>query len=222
MMEFGPSDPIWRILEAIDAEPTGEFRSLVEAAKLDPKTDFRNACLAGVLLKDADISGFDFSGSDLRGTSLRHAKRSDGVIISSETTLDPVDEKWWNGRNRKEAAWRRLMDRASELIHRGDELGDSASLDEAIALCNEAMTLVPRLRFPLEWAKTQHKLGDALATLGEWESGTERLEEAVVAYREVLQEFTRARGPLDWAGTQHYLGDALRPPSASGRAGRPG
>jgi hypothetical protein len=181
MMEFDPSDPIWRILAAIDAEPTGKFRDLVEAAKLDPKTDFRNACLADVPLTDADISGFDFSGTDLRGTGLRHTKRSDGVIISKDTKLDPVDEKWWNGRNRKETAWRRLTDRASELIDRGDELGDSELLEEAIALCNEALILVPRRRFPLEWAATQNNLGNALRRLGERESGTARLEEAVTS-----------------------------------------
>jgi Tetratricopeptide repeat len=33
-----------------------------------------------------------------------------------------------------------------------------------------------------QWAMTQHNLGNALATLGERESGTARLEEAVAAY----------------------------------------
>jgi tetratricopeptide (TPR) repeat protein len=48
-------------------------------------------------------------------------------------------------------------------------------------------------------------LGNALATLGERESGTARLEEAVAAYREALQAGTRARSPLDWAFTQMNL-----------------
>ena len=48
-------------------------------------------------------------------------------------------------------------------------------------------------------------LGNALADLGERESGTARLEEAVAAYREALQEWTRVRVPLQWAATQHNL-----------------
>ena len=44
-----------------------------------------------------------------------------------------------------------------------------------------------RERVPLDWATTQNNLGNALATLGERESGTARLEEAVAAYREALE-----------------------------------
>jgi tetratricopeptide (TPR) repeat protein len=164
--------------------------------------------LTGLPLKDADISEFDFSGSDLRGTGLRHTKRSDGAIISNGTKLDPADRKWWS--RRKPAPWYHLMERASELIDRGETLGDSALLEEAIALCNEALTLVPRRRFPAEWAGTKHNLGLALQALGERQSGTARLEGAVAAYREALQENTRARVPLNWAATQNNLGNALR------------
>jgi len=56
---------------------------------------------------------------------------------------------------------------------------------------------------------TQNNLGNALAELGEHESGTKRLEEAVAAYREALREWTRERVPLDWAITQNNLGTAL-------------
>jgi tetratricopeptide (TPR) repeat protein len=56
---------------------------------------------------------------------------------------------------------------------------------------------------------TQSNLGNALAMLGERESGTERLEEAVLAYREALKECTPDRVPLDWARTQMNLGNAL-------------
>jgi hypothetical protein len=62
---------------------------------------------------------------------------------------------------------------------------------------------------PLEWAGTQNILGNALARLGERESGTARLEEAVAAYRDALKEYTRERVPLDWAVTQNNLGQAL-------------
>ena len=68
----------------------------------------------------------------------------------------------------------------------------------------------PASASPLHWATTQNNLGNALWTLGERESGTERLLEAVNAYRDALKEWTRERVPLDWAMTQNNLGNALR------------
>ena len=90
-----------------------------------------------------------------------------------------------------------------------------------LASYREALKEITRNRAPLDWATTQMGLGNALATLGERESGTGKLKEAVAAYREALKEITRDRAPLDWAQTQHNLGLALRA-LASGRAGRRG
>ena len=56
---------------------------------------------------------------------------------------------------------------------------------------------------------TQNNLGNALARLGERESGTARLEEAVAAYRAALEERTRERVPLDWAGRRTISATAL-------------
>jgi tetratricopeptide (TPR) repeat protein len=67
-----------------------------------------------------------------------------------------------------------------------------------------------REREPLDWAATQMNLGNALARLGERESGTARLEEAVAAFRDVVKEYTPARAPLDWAAAQMNLGNTLR------------
>ena len=58
-------------------------------------------------------------------------------------------------------------------------------------------------------ATLQIALGNALATLGERESGRERLEQAVTAYTEALKEITRERVPLGWAMTQNNLGVTL-------------
>jgi hypothetical protein len=43
-----------------------------------------------------------------------------------------------------------------------------------------------RERVPLDWAMTQNNLGNALAALGERESGTATLERAVEAYEAAL------------------------------------
>jgi tetratricopeptide (TPR) repeat protein len=66
-----------------------------------------------------------------------------------------------------------------------------------------------RERVPLDWAKTQNNLGDALSDLGRREAGTAKLEAAVAAYQEALKEWTRGRVPLEWARTQNNLGNAL-------------
>ena len=72
-----------------------------------------------------------------------------------------------------------------------------------------ALQELTRERVPLEWARTQMNLGNALVRLGEREAGTARLEEAVAAFRLALEEMTRERVPLDWAMTQMNLGIAL-------------
>ena len=58
-------------------------------------------------------------------------------------------------------------------------------------------------------ARLQLSFGNALVTLGERESGTERLDQAVDAYRAALEEYTREQVPLEWATTQNSLGIAL-------------
>ena len=105
----------------------------------------------------------------------------------------------------------RYLDREAQAhLRQGDELGDNDALRTAIARSGHLVELSPRSRVPLEWARTQMNLGNALWKLGERESGTARLEEAVVAYRAALEELPRARVPLQWAVTQMNLGNALQ------------
>ena len=66
-----------------------------------------------------------------------------------------------------------------------------------------------RERVPLDWAGTQMNLGNALARLGERESGTATLREAVSAYGAALQEYTRERVPLQWASSLGNQGVAM-------------
>jgi len=91
----------------------------------------------------------------------------------------------------------------------GERESGTARLEEAVAAYREALKERTRKRVPLDWARTQSNLGNALETLGERESSTARLEEAVAAYREALKEYTRERVPLQWAATQNNLGVAL-------------
>jgi tetratricopeptide (TPR) repeat protein len=108
-----------------------------------------------------------------------------------------------------EAAWAYILDTAEALHDQGSEFGDNAALHEAIATYGRAFVLAPRAERPLDWARTQMGLGNALGVLGEREAKTARLEEAVVAHRAALQEWTRERVPLQWAMAQNSLGNAL-------------
>ena len=116
------------------------------------------------------------------------------------------------------------LDQAADALYRqGDEFGDNAALEEAVAAYRAALEERTRERVPLDWATTQNNLGTALSTLGERESGTARLDEAVTAYRAALEERTRERVPLDWATTQNNLGTALSDARGAGeRHGAPG
>jgi tetratricopeptide (TPR) repeat protein len=89
------------------------------------------------------------------------------------------------------------------------ERWSAARLEGAVAAYREALKENTHARVPLEWAKTENNLGEALFILGKLESGTARLEEAVAAYREALQERTRARVPLQWAKSTGSQGVAL-------------
>ncbi|GLR89448.1 tetratricopeptide repeat protein [Bradyrhizobium iriomotense] len=102
-----------------------------------------------------------------------------------------------------------LQKEARALYRQGDEFGDNDALLLAIERYRRLVALRTRERVPLDWARTQNNLGNALQTLGARERGTAKLEEAVAAYREALKEWTREREPLNWARTQNNLGNAL-------------
>ncbi len=83
-------------------------------------------------------------------------------------------------------------------------------IEEAVIAFRKALQERIRARTPLDWARTQMYLGNALTRLGEYESGKKaRLEEAVAAYHEALREVTRKRTPDEWAMTTGWRGVTL-------------
>jgi len=102
-----------------------------------------------------------------------------------------------------EQQWGFLLDHLGiSLARLGERESGTARLAEAVAAFREALQEYTRERAPLDWARTQTNLGNALGALDE-------LEEAIAAYREALKEFTRARVALQWATTQMNLGNTL-------------
>ncbi len=82
----------------------------------------------------------------------------------------------------------RLQEEADSLYRKGHESGANGALAAAIDHRRQIATLVPRDRFPLDWAATENNLGNAPDALGEREGGTARLQEAVAAFRAAQEE----------------------------------
>lgn len=102
-----------------------------------------------------------------------------------------------------------IMEQALSLYDLGRDFGDNSGLADAIEIYQAVLTERTRVSEPLDWAKTQMNLGDALSALGEREDTTRRLEQAVEAFSAALEERSRERFPFDWATTQNALGLAL-------------
>lgn len=133
------------------------------------------------------------------GEAAEHFASAAAVLPSPPAGIDYCSKRF-----------RYLAAEANALRQQGTEFGDNAALLSAVTRSQRLVTLIPRERVPFQWAITQNMLGNALAILGERESGTLRLEQAVAACRAALEEWTRERVPLDWARAQNVLGNALR------------
>ena len=103
-------------------------------------------------------------------------------------------------------AFRYKFAEASSLRDHGAYQGDNDMLTRAIASYRIALALVPRDRWPNEWALVQNNLGITLSALGERGNDIENLEKASKAYEATLEEWTRERVPLQWAAVQNNLG----------------
>ena len=65
-------------------------------------------------------------------------------------------------------------------------VGGTEGSEQAVAAFRAALKERTPQEVPLDWAKSQTALGNALFVLSEREPETEHLEEAVVVYRSVL------------------------------------
>ena len=160
-------------------------------------------------------------GRSAARTLRENVSRNEAEFLADEARIDHLQLAYRSAAGRyAEAAclvasfdteWRKnwLIAQAGEFYDQGREFGDNAALADAVGLYNQCLDLALRTRIPVKWAAMQNNLGNALATLGERESGTARLEEAVAAYHAALEELTHERVPLDWATTQMNLGAAL-------------
>jgi tetratricopeptide (TPR) repeat protein len=136
------------------------------------------------------------------GIELDSLRRDAGAVarrVEAVAAVEaPGERPAWTG------AFRERWDRYFE---EGASKGVNFSLEIAIRL---ARRMLETALDADERGVAANLLSNALATLGQRESGTARLDEAVAAYREALKEWTRERVPLQWALTQNNLGNVLR------------
>lgn len=111
--------------------------------------------------------------------------------------------------NDHEERWQAHLRQADALADRGDIFLDPTALLAAVSVYRDyALPLALHEAAPAQWARTQHNLGTALASLGK-RGDDGALREAIAAYRLALEIRTREAAPAQWARTQNNLGNAL-------------
>jgi pimeloyl-ACP methyl ester carboxylesterase/DNA-binding Lrp family transcriptional regulator len=189
------------------------FEAARQEAERRFKAGFNNASSA--LMEEFEREAFDEQERQeerkrRRLRILQEAIRVDELALDAAAIVEKLRQlAGVEGREGSDEVGAYLFARADEYRERGLLKGDNSALLFAIAAFRETLKLYTQERAPLDWAKTQHSLGMALAELGSREIGTARREEAVVAYRAALTERTQERVPSEWASTQTALGAAL-------------
>ena len=115
-------------------------------------------------------------------------------------------------REKHARAWSQIHCEVGDaLVHQARKTpGDGAEpLKQAVAAYREALWRTTRAKEPLEWARIQNRLGQALALWGSEGGGTPCREQAVRAQRWALEEWTRDRVPADRAAALTELGNVL-------------
>ena len=102
----------------------------------------------------------------------------------------------WIGRLLR-TTWRCLRERIS---------GERAeNLEQAIACCQQALQVYTREALPMEWAMTQHNLGNAYLDRIRGERA-ENLEQAITCYKQTLDVYVLKAFPYQHRQTQRTLG----------------
>jgi hypothetical protein len=132
----------------------------------------------------------------------QHTLRRDAVAVveqieRSVAVQHPTERPAWH------PAFRTRYDEYEE---DGEAKGINFSLEVAIECARRMLDTADDAK---ERGTAAILLGNALAMLGERESGTARLEQAVEVFHDAVREYMREHVPHQWAVTQNNLGNAL-------------
>ncbi|MEO1041331.1 MAG: hypothetical protein AAFX52_03490 [Pseudomonadota bacterium] len=88
--------------------------------------------------------------------------------------------------------------------------GDDASLEEAIAVYQDALREFDKRKSPLLWARTQAFMGVVMLNLGSRRQSEPLAEQALTALTEALREYEKQGEVIYWADTYARIGDTLQ------------
>jgi tetratricopeptide (TPR) repeat protein len=122
----------------------------------------------------------------------------DEAILVYESALDAL---------REQSA---VSPRAATLVNLGNAFVGRASgvadLEHAIECYREALTVIDRDATPLEWARAQNNLGNALRRRARETRSATDAEQAISVYNEACQVLTLERTPIEYAQIKKNLG----------------
>ncbi|HRP12127.1 MAG TPA: tetratricopeptide repeat protein [Terricaulis sp.] len=167
---------------ALQDEYAAALRAALERALQQPLLDLAAA--------HAAAGGTAYALADHLGAAARYAEAAEAAPAGTRER------------------WQYLVWQAYALTERSRLFAESAPLQQAVALYQQALILRPRETAPADWANAQNHLGIALALQG-GRGAPGALERAVVAYEAALSVMTREADPAGWAATQINLGAAL-------------
>lgn len=131
------------------------------------------------------------------------------------TLLDPAREAFEQEltdayRQRLPLEWAQTQNHYGNILAaQGQQFGDPALYQRAIAACQRALEVLSQKDTPGDWAMTQYNLGTAFQAVGRQETDSKSLKQAVDAYTNALLVWTRDETPEEWARTMHQLGNTF-------------
>lgn len=140
-------------------------------------------------------------GQVLAGTASAFALRADYPAAAGNYALAFAEVSRWD----EEKAWGYRQKEAGAWLSQGEELGDAAALETALATYRDSLSMAPRETQPLRWAEVQNNIGNTFLVKSRFEAGTAMIENAVAAFRQALEVRTREDAPRAWARTQNNL-----------------
>ncbi len=88
--------------------------------------------------------------------------------------------------------------------------GTDVSIEKPVEMLRDAVDLLTPDRWPVEWALTKIRLGEALLLVLRFRTSRQVATEAIAVFREVANSGIRQKAPLIWCEARECLANALR------------
>ena len=138
----------------------------------------------------------------------QHSSSSQDLSGSQTTSSLSTQAGETNSSDPKEHA--HLIQSADALLKYSIQHNDELVVNQAMSIYRQALSSLNPNQFPLDWANTQLKLGDALRFQAhQQQNPPEILQQAIQAYQKSLKIYTKDQSPLYWAKAHMNMGKSL-------------